>query len=238
MSVLNIANKDYDWLVVESERRPSDQGKVIQINTPVEEDLILEDGGLILDEPVPNYLRYDERKAEDVYHVGEFGERIISEDGSDLICLEDATTTLEITHFTTERSIELESGGLYFEDGDRVVSETGQVFIQEDMSEVGITSYVPFGSTFRSLNTITGQRTYNIAYLFKQENGSASNSGTHGDDILLEDGHGALMREDSKPEGLRVQDLTEYYPNMFLPEFENQERKRTNITYSAYIKSA
>ena len=238
MSVLNIANKDYDWLVVESERRPSDQGKIIQINTPVEEDLILEDGGLILDEPVPNYLRYDERKAEDVYHVGEFGERIISEDGSDLICLEDATTTLEITHFTTERSIELESGGLYFEDGDRVVSETGQVFIQEDMSEVGITSYVPFGSTFRSLNTITGQRTYNIAYLFKQENGSASNSGTHGDDILLEDGHGALMREDSKPEGLRVQDLTEYYPNMFLPEFENQERKRTNITYSAYIKSA
>ena len=238
MSVLNIANKDYDWLVVESERRPSDQGKVIQINTPVEEDLILEDGGLILDEPVPNYLRMDDRLAENVYHQGEFGERILGEDGSDLICLEDATTTLEITHFTTERSIELESGGLYFEDGDRVVSETGQVFIQEDMSEVGITSYVPFGSTFRSLNTITGQRTYNIAYLFKQENGSASNSGTHGDDILLEDGHGALMREDSKPEGLRVQDLTEYYPNMFLPEFENQERKRTNITYSAYIKSA
>ncbi len=250
MSVLNIANKDYDWLVVESERRPSDQGKIIQINTPVEEDLILEDGGLILDEPVPNYLRYDERKAEDVYHVGEFGERIISEDGSDLICLEDATTTLEITHFTTERSIELESGGLYFEDGDRVVSETGQVFIQEDMSEVGITSYVPFGSTFRSLNTITGQQTYNIAYLFKQENGTASNSGTHGDDIALEDGipFGAsdynsagssfLMREDSKPEGLRMQDLTEYYPNMFIPEFENQERKRTNITYSAYIKSA
>ena len=28
------------------------------------------------------------------------------------------------------------------------------------------------------------------------------------------------------------------YENMFLPEFENQERKRTNITYSAYIKSA
>jgi hypothetical protein len=118
------------------------------------------------------------------------------------------------------------------------------------MSEVGITSYVPFGSTFRSLNTITGQQTYNIAYLFKQENGTASNSGTHGDDIALEDGipfgesdynsagSSFLMREDSKPEGLRMQDLTEYYPNMFIPEFENQERKRTNITYSAYIKSA
>ena len=255
MSVLNIANKDYDWLVIESEQRPSDQGKVIQINTPVEEDLILEDGGLILDEPVPNYLRMDDRLAENVYHQGEFGERILGEDGSDIICLEDATTTLEITHFTTERSIELESGGLYYEDGDRVVSETEQVFIQEDMSEVGITSYVPFGSTFRSLNTITGQQTYNIAYLFKQENGTASNSGTHGDDIALEDGEpqeisgsanprynsagsSFLMREDSKPEGLRMQDLTAYYPNMFIPEFENQERKRTNITYSAYIKSA
>ena len=117
------------------------------------------------------------------------------------------------------------------------------------MSEVGITSFVPLGNTFRSLNTITGQRTYNISYLFKQENGT-TNASTHGDDIALEDGipFGAtgyssagssfLMREDSKPEGLRMQDLTEYYPNMFLPEFENQERKRTNITYSAYIKSA
>ncbi len=307
MSVLNIASKDYGWLVVESERRPSDQGIVIQVNTPSEEDLILEDGGLILDEPVPNYLRYDERKAENVYHVGEFGERILGENGTDLICLEDATTTLEITHFTTERSIELESGGLYYEDGDRLVSETGQVFIQEDMSEVGITSYVPFGSTFRSLNTITGQQTYDIAYYLKDETfkdageatfnatanavsnsttvtfGSAINTdiqvgdeviGTNlterptitaiagnklsitlsnaitiangtvlkfidtDDKIALETGTGAIMTEESKPEGLRMQDLTTYYPNMFLPEFENQERKRTNITYSAYIKSA
>ena len=58
------------------------------------------------------------------------------------------------------------------------------------------------------------------------------------DKIGLESGTGAIMSEDSNPEGLRMQDLTEYYPNMFVPEFENQERKRTNITYSAYIKSA
>lgn len=226
---LNITNKDYNWFVNENERRPSDQGKVIQIYTPSEESLVLEDGGLILDEPIPNYLRMDERLAANVYHQGEFGERILSEDGVDLFALEDATIISETTHFVSERSIELESGGFYFEDGDRVVSETGQVFIQEDMSEVGITSYVPLGTTFRSLNTITGQQVYNIAYYLKDESD---------DDILLETGTGTLMSEVSKPEGLRIQDLTSYYPNMELPEFKNQERKRTNITYSAYIKSA
>ena len=226
---LNITNKDYNWFVNEYERRPSDQGKVIQIYTPSEESLVLEDGGLILDEPIPNYLRMDERLAANVYHQGEFGERILSEDGVDLFALEDATIISETTHFVSERSIELESGGFYFEDGDRVVSETGQVFIQEDMSEVGITSYVPLGTTFRSLNTITGQQVYNIAYYLKDESD---------DDILLETGTGTLMSEVSKPEGLRIQDLTSYYPNMELPEFKNQERKRTNITYSAYIKSA
>ena len=228
-TTLNLTQKDNNWLVIENERRPADKGIVTQLYTPSEEDLLLETGSKILDEPVPNYLRMDDRDVANVYHVGEFGERIISEDGVDLICLEDATTPLEITHFVSERSIELESGGLYYEDGDRVVSETGQVFIQEDMSEVGITSYVPLGTTFRSLNTITGQQVYDIAYYLKDESD---------DDILLETGTGTLMSEVSKPEGLRVQDLNEYYPKMFMPEFENQERKRTNITYSAYIKSA
>ena len=227
---LSLSSADNGYLVVSTERRPADKGKIFQSYTPVEEDLILEDGGLILDEPVPNYLRMDDREAHKVYHVGEFGERILSEDGEDLLCLEDATTTLETTHFTTERSIELESGGIYTEDGNRIVHETGTPVIQEDMSEVGITSFVPLGSTFRSLNNITGQRAYRISYYLKEE--------TDGDDILLEDGHGGILNEVSQPEGLRVQDLTEYYPNMFLPEFENQERKRTNITYSAYIKSA
>ena len=229
MSVLNIANKDYDWLVIENEQRPRDQGKVIQLYTPSEEELILEDGGRIEIEQVSDYIRFEDRLAEVVYHVGEFGERIVSEDGLDLFNLETATTLEEKRYFVSERSIELESGGLYFEDGDRMVYETGQVSLQEGNSEVGITSFVPLGSTFRSLNTITGQQTYNIAYYLKDE--------TDNDDILLENGHGGLMKEESNPEGLRVQDLSNYYPLMFVPEFENRERKRTNITYSAYIKS-
>ncbi len=229
LTSLNLANKDNGWLVIETERRPSDKGKVIQLYTPSEEELILEDGGRIEIEQVSDYIRFEDRLAEVVYHVGEFGERIVSEDGLDLFNLETATTLEEKRYFVSERSIELESGGLYFEDGDRMVYETGQVSLQEGNSEVGITSFVPLGSTFRSLNTITGQQTYNIAYYLKDE--------TDNDDILLENGHGGLMKEESNPEGLRVQDLSNYYPLMFVPEFENRERKRTNITYSAYIKS-
>ena len=110
-TTLNLTQKDNNWLVIENERRPADKGIVTQLYTPSEEDLLLETGSKILDEPVPNYLRMDDRDVANVYHVGEFGERIISEDGVDLICLEDATTPLEVTHFVSERSIELESGG-------------------------------------------------------------------------------------------------------------------------------
>jgi len=243
MSVLNLRSKDNNWLRIETERRPSDQGIVIQLWTPSHESLVLEEGGLIEFESVPNYLRFDEALKENVHHQGEYGERIVTEDGLDLINLESDTTLLEVQHFVTERSIELESGGFYFEDGDRIVSETEVPFIAEDMSEVGITSFVPLGSTFRSLNTITGQQTYNIAYYLKQESGNASIGDPNteaglGDSFRLEDGTGTLMDERSKPEGLRVQDLSNFYPNLFVPEYENQERKRTNITYSAYINSA
>ena len=54
----------------------------------------------------------------------------------------------------------------------------------------------------------------------------------------MEDGYGNILSEESEPEGLRVSDLNDYYPNLFIPEFEKRELKRTNITYSAYVKSA
>jgi hypothetical protein len=243
-TVLSLDWNDNGWLNGRSEMlyRKAQDGKIIQLYNPNHESLILEDGGLIEQESVPNYLRFDERIAGEVYFQGDYGERIVTEDGLDLINTEDATVLNEVQHFVSERSIELESGGIYFEDGDRIATESGQAFIQEDMSEIGITSYVPLGSTLRSLNTITGQRIFDISYYLKDE--------TDNDDIALEDGipNGAsgyssagssfLMSELSKAEGLRIQDLTSYYPNFFIPEYENQERKRTNITYSAYIKSA
>jgi hypothetical protein len=233
MSVLNLRNIDNDWVVVEDENnvygRPADMGKTFNVYTPNHETLKWEDGSFMEQESDSNFLRFDEAREENVYHQGEFGERIVTEDGLDLINVEDATVEPSVPQlFLSERSIELEGSGMYLEDGDRLVSETGQSFIQEYGSEVGIHSYVPFGSTFQSLNTITGQRTFDISYYIKDESD---------DDILLETGTGTLMSEVSKPEGLRISDLTDYYPNLHIPEFD-QVRKRTNITYSAYIKSA
>ena len=95
MSVLNLCSKDNNWLRIETERRPSDQGIVIQLWTPSHESLVLEEGGLIEFESVPNYLRFDEALKENVHHQGEFGERIVTEDGLDLINLESDTTLLE-----------------------------------------------------------------------------------------------------------------------------------------------
>ena len=102
--------------------------------------------------------------------------------------------------------------------------------MQEGLSESGISSFVPLGSTYRTLNTITGQQVYDISYYLKDE--------TDADDLLLEDGTGNMLSEESNPEGLRINDLNTYFPNYFMDEFSNHERKRTNITFSAYIKSA
>jgi hypothetical protein len=239
MSVLNLRNIDKDWVIVEDERnrygRPADQGKTHVIYTPNQENLVWEDGTFVEQESIRNYLRFDEAIAGNVHYQGMFGERIVTEDGLDLINLEDASVDPETAQlFLTERSIELTSGGLYMEDGDHMVFETGQALLQENMSNVGIHSYVPFGSTFRSLNTITGQRTYNISNYIHDESGDSSQE----DRIILEGSTDALLMESSIPEGVRIQDLTNIYPNLYLPEFEKQEKRRTNITYSAYVNSS
>ena len=252
MSVLNLRNIDNGWVVVEDERnrygRPADQGKTFVSYTPsTEETLVYEDGTIILREPQPDYMRFEERVRRNVTVQGVSGERIISEDGIDLFNLETATTLEPVEHFVTERSIEVESGLFLEQDiGERLISEDGTAFIQEGVSETGLTSFVPFGSTLRTLNIISGQQTYDISYYIKDESDN---------DIALEDGEpkeisgsanprynsaGAsfLMSEVSKPEGLRISDLDTYFPNLHLPEYELQARKRTNITFNAYIKSA
>ena len=69
---------------------------------------------------------------------------------------------------------------------------------------------------------------YDIAYYLKLDTAADVN-----DDIILEDGTGAVMSEVSKPEGLRVQDMENMFPNTFIPKFSDHARHRTNITYSA-----
>jgi len=208
----------------------ADQGKIQDLYQPTEEILIMEDGSRIELEEEACIMRFEERVHAEV--KGEAGDRIISEDGETLIRLETATTTEEVQYFVSERNPDLNDKYTLFENGDRIVFEDNSAMIDEQSSDSSVppTTFASFGTNFKSLNTITGQRTYKISYYLKDE--------TDEDDILMEDGYGNILSEESEPEGLRVSDLNDYYPNLFIPEFEKRELKRTNITYSAYVKSA
>ena len=91
--------------------------------------------------------------------------------------------------------------------GDSILLEDNNQIIMEDATfddlqdnyisteRTSIISHAPLGGTFRSLNTITGQRVFDISYYLKDE--------TDNDDFILEDGTGNIMSEESKPEGFK-----------------------------------
>jgi hypothetical protein len=157
------------------------------------------------------------------------GDRMLLEDG-DIATLESATEPVEFEYFVSERSIDLFDNEIYTEDYHRMIMEDGSVLVHEQSSENNISTFVPLGHTFRTLNTIQGQRTYNIAYYLKDE--------TDSDDFILEDGTGAFLKEESKSEGIRISDFSYYYPDTVIPDYPLHERKRTNIAFSTYVKSA
>lgn len=238
-SVLNLVRADNDYLALGTDDadniswpytlRPADQGKVYQIsNAFTEEHLIYEDGSHIVLEEEPALLRFEPSAW--AVNKGDYGDNILDEDGETLLRLETATIEEEINFFTTERSIELTGKHLYYEDGINIITEDGDHIIREESGAQHSTSFVPMGSTIRTINTISRQGAYDIAYYLKDE--------TDGDDILLEDGYGNLLSEESKSEGLRIHQLDEFYPNFFVAEYNNHARRRTNLTFSAYVKSA
>jgi hypothetical protein len=224
-------------------------------STFVDEKLILEDGAKILLEESACLLRMEEREQDLV--KGDYGDPFCFEDG-DQMRLESETTIEEDAYFSTERSIELTNKYIHIEgyiENGRTLMEDGSFLVDEESSENGITSFVPFGLTFDSINMISSQQAYDISYYLKHEDGSAHNSGTHGDNITMEDGQpplvsgnanplyngvgvDGLVNEVSKAEGLRIYDLNDTYPNTFVSDLPKHERKTTNIAYSAYVKSA
>jgi len=230
-TILALDWTDNGWLNGRSEKffhRKAIDGKIFQSWEPNDETLVLESGGLIELEEEACILRFEPDKDAEV--KGDYGERIISEDGTELLRLESATTLEEVHYFTSERNIEYTGKYIYFEDNNRIVSEDNEPFIQDDSSGGNLSSFVPLGSTIRTINTIARQNTYDISYYFKDE--------TDGDDIILENGSGNVMIEGAKAEGLKIVDLDSMYPRFYVSEYENHQRKRTNLTFSAYIKSA
>jgi hypothetical protein len=244
-SALWLDSADQEYFIRDDIKRPSDQGKVFLVDDSVfvEEKLCMEDGGKILVEEEACLLRMEEREQDSV--KGFFGDVFIFEDG-DQLRLETETTVEEKAYFSTERSIELTDKYIQLEasatdDNGRTLMEDGSFLVDEEASENGIVSIVPFGNTFDSINTIATQQTYDISYYVKNEDD---------DNITLEDGipfggsgysstgHDAVLDEVSNPEGLRIYDFNNTYPNTFIAELPKHERKRTNIAYSAYVKSA
>lgn len=210
------------------ERRPTRNGKPLPINPHHEEVLVLEDNTRIEMEEVVCKLRMEPRRNAEV--KGDFGDVMVMEDGTTMR-LESATTIEEVNYFVTERTREnLIERYMQTEDGYSITMEDDSRLVVEGVSENAVTSsFVSFGTSFNDLNIISGQQVYDIAYYIKDE--------TDNDDFLLEDGTGVIMSEVSKPEGLRIQDMETFFPNTFIPKFSDHARDRTNITYSAYVKS-
>lgn len=205
----------------------ADQGKIQYGYSPVDEKLILEDGGLIQLEDEICLLRGEPRVNAEV--KGVFGDFFEMEDGES-VRLESATTDEEIFYFVTENSIEVNDKFVLFENGDRLIAEDGSPIVDEHSSENSNASYAPLGSTKKSLNIIQNQNTFRISYYLKDE--------TDGDDILMEDGYGSILSEESIPEGIRIYDLNDMYPKRYIPTFETHANQRTNFAFSSYIKSA
>lgn len=224
---LSLESADNGWLSIETERRPARNGKVFTSYDIVDEQLILEDGGLIELEEEVCALRMEPSK--DARVKGDFGDIFILESGETLR-LESATTDEPVHYFTTERSIELKDKYFLYEDGNRIVFEDGDAISDEDAGSHSYTSFVPLGSTYRTINTISSQQTYKISYYLRDE--------TDEDGLLLEDGTGNVLSEESQPEGIRISDMEYYLPKMYVSELPLHERKRTNLSFNAYVKSA
>ena len=223
------ATNSVDYLVVDNTKfRSSDQGVIFQYGNVQEEELVYEDGSRIEQEVVACLLKAEPRKIATVKGIE--GEVLVFEDGIS-IRLEDATTIEPAEYFTTERSTALYER-VVTEEGQAILMESGETIIRERSDITSVYSFAPHGPTLRSLNTITGQRTYKISHYIKLDTAADA-----GDDIILEDGHGALLDERSEPEGLRIQDLDYYYPKTYIPQYDLNEKHRTNLAFSTYVLS-
>jgi hypothetical protein len=240
VSVLNLVTQDNNYLKVqtregseEPERRPSDQGKVIQISDHLEEHLILEDGAYFQSEEPYNVLTHEPSGRDFA------GEDMSLEDGSGKILLEDATVPEDVHRFLTERSRELYNPYFYLENNqDRLVLETGEAIVSEGLGTGSLVSFVPFGHTFRTINKIAFQDTYKISYYLLDE----SDGSEEQDRIVLESGteggSGHVLMETCEREGMRIHQLNDLLQNFYISGFSTHENRRTNIAFSSYVSSS
>ena len=254
LSVSNVVNKEGGYFVPEAGQtisvsnpqgtrgavdvRPADSGFVIQYYEPNEELLVFEGstvdedgnkigGGRILNEEPLNFLRHEP------FDRDLHGHKILLEDDSGTILLEDDTVPEDRECFVTERSIELSNPFLYYESEDRIITEDGSALLKEDAGE-SVHTFVPIGPTFRTLNKIAFQNCYKISYYILDETSDTNDE----DRILMEDGISAILSEESKDEGLSINQLDSVLGNTYINDLDDLRRKRTNIGFSSYVNSS
>ena len=210
--------------------RSADLGKVMTSYHPFEsEAIILEDGHsrIIVEEETHN-LRMDEDEGDG------FGARFITEDGFG-VELEEGSYTKENTRYmATERVQTLANFYHTTEDGNTIILEDGGVVLDERTEGNQLTSFVPMGTTIGDLNKIVDQNVYDIAYYMLDE--SLDNNDQ--DRIVLEDGYGSVMLEESVESGFTFEDFDAYVPNHRMKSFDELQFKRTNMTWNSYVISS
>ena len=233
-TVLNIDNVDNPSHSPYERRaelyRMAESGIVLPSYHPFEsEAIVLEDGfSKIVVEEEPANLRMEEDEGDGL------GARFITEDGFGLE-LEDASYTKENTRYmATERVQTLANFYHTTEDGETIILEDGGVVLDERTEGGSLTSFVPMGTTIGDLNNIVDQNVFDIAYYLLDEDLDNNDQ----DRIVLEDGYGSVLLEESKESGFTFEDFDAMIPNHRMKSFDELSFKRTNITWNSYVISS
>ncbi len=210
--------------------RMAESGIVLPSYHPFEsEAIVLEDGfSKIIVEEEPANLRMEEDEGDGL------GARFITEDGFGLE-LEDASYTKENTRYmATERVQTLANFYHTTEAGETIILEDGGVVLDERTEGGSLTSFVPMGTTIGDLNNIVDQNVFDIAYYLLDEDLDNNDQ----DRIVLEDGYGSVLLEESKESGFTFEDFDAMIPNHRMKSFDELSFKRTNITWNSYVISS
>ena len=208
--------------------RTADLGIVIPSVQMEEENIVYEDGGRMhLEVEVP-LLRMEST-------FGDHGGTFMTEDGFN-IAIEDGTYMSEpLGSILSERVLTLHQSSMLTEDNFQITLEDGGVMLDESTQGQTLTSYAPVSYKLGDINNLVNQDIYKISHYLLDEDVSNDADEDH---IVLEDGYGSVLLEDSDPSGLTFDSMQSLLPSMRIKNFDIQNKKRSNIAHSAYVKSS
>ena len=130
---------------------------------------------------------------------GDHGGTFMTEDGFN-IALEDGTYMSEpLGSILSERVMTLHQSSMLTEDNFQITLEDGGVMLDESTQGQTLTSYAPVSYKLGDINNLVNQNIYKISHYLLDEDVSNDADEDH---IVLEDGYGSILLEDSDPSGL------------------------------------